>query len=140
MAGGFRGSGFLLWPSHRSRSHDLGSGIWIMTRSCDLQEERSDWQSRSQATSSASVQFSSAHLASGISHPAKCFLSDRGNSLLGSDTVSEGGFERSNCFPAPPEMLIKNCQPIARLGEEGQISAANNSHRVAMFHLQARRS
>ena len=43
MAGGFRGSEFLLWPSYRSRSHDLWSGIWMeMTRSCDLREERSN--------------------------------------------------------------------------------------------------
>jgi hypothetical protein len=74
-----------------------------MARSCDQQAERSDWQVRSQAISSASVQFSAAHLASGISHPAKCFPSDRGNSLLGSDTASEGGFNGSPVFLLRPK-------------------------------------
>ena len=105
MAGGFRGSGFLLWPSYRSRSHDLWSGIWMeMTRSCDLQGERSNLARFGRRRFPLlQFKFSSAHLASGISHPATCFPSDRGNSLLGSDTVSEGGFDRSPVFPLRPQ-------------------------------------
>jgi hypothetical protein len=141
MAGGFRGSGFLLWPSYRSRSHDLWSGIWMeMTRSCDLQGERSNL-ARFGRRRFPLLQFSSAQLVlllASVTQPSASFRIAEipcWAAIRSKMAGSTGHLFSRSARNAHEELLAYRAS-----GEEGQISAANNSLRVAMFHLQARRS